>query len=311
MRRPSFRNRFLPAEWRDGLSKGAIQQQLMDSPFVKGFVDVYHALQGFRAKRQHLSMFAPHFSYKMTSAVFGIGRKLVYFARVHAGEYGGARPVPPSVTSYRISPEAAEGVNAFVSQPEITQVLASAPGTHSTPISELTLKPEAAWRRYDAATPDGESKVGRSSFLNYLNQPCFRLQRSKSCLCGPCESYGWQNFEDLDTLIKSLTLGAKTERGYLARAHALRDFLKHDYRRMCVNASGLDASAPRSAWLCIPFALSTLTDGAFSCACEHEHTMGRDRVPHRRSLAPARGEATRCHGEGCEVGRRGQCMPRR
>jgi len=116
MRRPSFRNRFLPAEWRDGLSKGAIQQQLMDSPFVKGFVDVYHALQGFRAKRQHLSMFAPHFSYKMTSAVFGIGRKLVYFARVHAGEYGGARPVPPSVTSYRISPEAAEGVNAFVSR---------------------------------------------------------------------------------------------------------------------------------------------------------------------------------------------------
>ena len=43
---------------------------------------------------------------------------------------------------------------------------------------------------------------------------------------------------------------------------------------MCVNSSGLDVSTPRRAWLCIPFALSTLTDGAFSCACEHEHTMG-------------------------------------
>ena len=75
-------------------------------------------------------------------------------------------------------------------------------------------------------------------------------------------------------LIKSLALGVQTERGFLSRAHALRDFLKHDYRRMCVNASGLDASSPRSAWLCIPFALSTLTDGAFSCACNHEHTMG-------------------------------------
>ena len=100
------------------------------------------------------------------------------------------------------------------------------------------------------------------------------LCRSKACLCGPCETHGWQNFEDLDTLIKSLTLGATTERGFLSRAHALRDFIKHDYRRMCVNSSGLNPSTPRSAWLCIPFALSTLTDGAFSCACEHEHTMG-------------------------------------
>ena len=75
MRRPSFRNRFLPTEWRDGLSTGAIRRQLMDSPFVKGFADVYHALQGFRAKRQHLSMFAPHFPYKVTAAVFGIKRK--------------------------------------------------------------------------------------------------------------------------------------------------------------------------------------------------------------------------------------------
>ena len=109
--------------------------------------------------------------------LFGIGRKLVYLARLHAGEYGGARPVPPSLTSYRITPEAAEGLNAFVGGPEITQVLASAPGAHITTISELTLKPEAAWRRYNAATPAGKSKVGRPSFLNYLKQPCFRLQR--------------------------------------------------------------------------------------------------------------------------------------
>ena len=97
---------------------------------------------------------------------------------MHAGEYGGARPVPPLLTSYRISPEAAQELNAFVSRPEITQVLASAPGVHSIPMSELTLKPEAAWRRYDKAIPAGKGKVGRSSFLTYLDQPCFRLQRS-------------------------------------------------------------------------------------------------------------------------------------
>ena len=227
MNKPSFRNRFLAPEWRDGMGKAAVQERVLKTPFVAEFVKVYHQTRGFRAKRQLLSIFAPHFPYNVTRRVFGIGRKLVYLARLHAGEYGGARPVPPSLTSYRIRPEAAEGVTAFVSKPEFTQVLASAPGIHSTAISELTIRPEKLWRKYDAATPDGPGKVSRSQFLAYLDQPCFRLQTSKSCLCGPCEEHGWQNFEDLETLIKALHLGAEAERGFLVRLRALRDYLKH------------------------------------------------------------------------------------
>ena len=234
---------------------------------------VHKELKGFRAKRQLLSVFAPHFPYDVTMRLFGVGRMAVYHARLHAGEYGGARPVPPSLTSYRISPEAAEGVTAFVSKPEYTQTLASAPGVNSTPITELTLRPEALWRKYDAATPEGPGKVGRSSFLSYVDQPCFRLQASKSCLCGPCEEHGWQNFEDLSSLVKALHLGAVAERGFLVRVRKLRDFLKHDYRRMCVNALSTPGD-PCSGWLCIPFGLSALTDGDFSCPCSHEHNMG-------------------------------------
>lgn len=115
----------------------------------------------------------------------------MYLARLHSGEYGGARPVPPRLTSYRISPEAAAGVTAFVSLPEITQVLASASGVHSMLVSELILRPEAAWRRYDAMKPAGPGKVGRTSFLDYLRQPCFRLHVSKICLGGPCERHAW------------------------------------------------------------------------------------------------------------------------
>lgn len=205
--------------------------------------------------------------------LFGVGRKTVYFAKLHAAEHGGARPVPPSLVSYRIKPEAAAAVTAFVSKPEYTQTLASAPGINSTPITELTLRPEALWRRYDAATPNGPEKVGRSSFLSYLEQPCFRIQASKSCLCGPCEEHGWQNFEDLNALIKALHLGVDVERGFLARVQKLRDFLKHDYRRMCANALNTPTN-PCSAWLCIPHGLSTLTEGAFSCPCPREHKMG-------------------------------------
>ena len=43
---------------------------------------------------------------------------------------------------------------------------------------------------------------------------------------------------------------------------------------MCINATAQPASAPRSARLCIPYALSSLTDGAFGCSCSHEHTLG-------------------------------------
>jgi hypothetical protein len=98
--------RSLPDEWRNGLTQKAVQEQMLETPFVKSFVGVYRKLKGYRLKRQHLSLFAPYFPYETTMRLFCVGRKAVYFAKVHAGQYGGARPVPPTLTSYRISPEA-------------------------------------------------------------------------------------------------------------------------------------------------------------------------------------------------------------
>ena len=126
MLKPSFRNRFLASEWRDGLGKAAVQEQILRTPFVATFVKTYKELDGYRAKRQLLSLFAPFFPYAVTMQLFGVGRKAVHAARVHAGEYGGARPVPASLNSYRITPEAAEGVSAFVSKPDFTQARAPA-----------------------------------------------------------------------------------------------------------------------------------------------------------------------------------------
>jgi hypothetical protein len=65
MKSPSFRNTYLPREWRDGLTPAAIQQQMLETPFVTGMVTVYHELSGFRAKRRHLALFAPHFPVKV------------------------------------------------------------------------------------------------------------------------------------------------------------------------------------------------------------------------------------------------------
>jgi len=145
MLKPSFRNRFLASEWRGGLSKAAVQEQILRTPFVATFVNTYKQLNGFRAKRQLLSLFAPFFPYAVTMQLFGVGRKVVHLARVHAGEYGGARVVPASLASYRIKPEAAEGVSAFVSKPDFTQVQSLVP----------TMKP---YLLPHSSTPLGQSR---------------------------------------------------------------------------------------------------------------------------------------------------------
>ena len=145
MLKPSFRNRFLASEWRGGLSKAAVQEQILRTPFVATFVNTYKQLNGFRAKRQLLSLFAPFFPYAVTMQLFGVGRKVVHLARVHAGEYGGARVVPTSLASYRITPEAAEGVSAFVSKPDFTQVQSLVP----------TMKP---YLLPHSSTPLGQSR---------------------------------------------------------------------------------------------------------------------------------------------------------
>lgn len=40
MRKPSFRGRFLPPEWRDGLTNASAQKQVMDSKFLGSFTRI-------------------------------------------------------------------------------------------------------------------------------------------------------------------------------------------------------------------------------------------------------------------------------
>ena len=43
-------------------------------PFMQGMVSVYHALPGWRTRRQHLSLVAPYFSYPVVMSLFGVGQ---------------------------------------------------------------------------------------------------------------------------------------------------------------------------------------------------------------------------------------------
>eukprot|EP00966_Prymnesium_polylepis_P310937 7183793-Prymnesium_polylepis.1 len=166
-------------------------------------------------------------------ATFNVGPWKVYAARLHAAAHGAARPVPPAIKSFRLKPEAVEYLTDFVNRPEFTQTLASNKGGTSW-INELTLRPEQLARKYEEVVPL-ELRISRSEVLKYLQQSCFRLQRAKSCLCGPCEEHGWQNFEDLKVLIDELGLGAKATAGFKVRIQNLSDYLRHDYRRECTN----------------------------------------------------------------------------
>ena len=241
-------------------------QLLLEMPFMQGMVSVYHALPGWRTRRQHLSLVAPYFSYPVVMSLFGVGRWTVFSARLHAKQHGAERPVPPSRVSYRISPEKAAGLNAFVNNPAFIQILAhnkdgSAGGEA---VSELRLKPEQLWNKYKDATPE-QQRVSRSKFREFLSDDRLRMMSCKSCLCGPCEQYGTDSFRELDSTIRKLGLGSKEERSYLQRAAKLRDYLSHDYRRKCSLSSD-------NAAQCIVFALSAAS-AEWSCTCDHSHSM--------------------------------------
>ena len=106
LKRRGFQS-FLPERVRKALDKNALRDQALKLPLVAGLVGVFHKLEGFRARRQHLALFAPFFPYSVTMELFGVTRWQVLMARLHAAEHGAHRPVPPAVTSFRIKPEAA------------------------------------------------------------------------------------------------------------------------------------------------------------------------------------------------------------
>ena len=202
---------------------------------------------------------------QVTQSLFGVTRWKVYSAKLHAGTYGAARNVPPSVTTFRIMPEADTFLNAFMNSPENVQLLADNKGASHASVA-LKQVPEKLWKKYESEVGK-DLQVSRSKFLEYLKQPIFCLLRGKTCLCGPCIEHGTQAFEELRMTIDALAvagLDKKVADSLQRRADALHDHLAHGYRSKCSLSS-------RCATRCIPFALSG--SGVFGCACDHTHEM--------------------------------------
>lgn len=124
LKRKEFQLTWLPDELRDGLLAVRRRQLLFETPFMAGMVETYRALTGWRARRQHLALVAPFFPIPVVMALFDVGRVKVWLARLHAKEHGADRAVPPSRVSYRIKPELAAYLNAFVNDPNFIQILA-------------------------------------------------------------------------------------------------------------------------------------------------------------------------------------------
>ena len=242
--RPSWRNRFLPEEPQE-------RDAMLATPFVATFVQVYHQLQTWQLKRQHLSMFAPHFAYKVTMRLFGVGRWIVYAAKLHAaGLGGGARPVPHRVVTLRISTEASDALIGFLNDPENVQILAESLFSTGAPSHGLKQVPEKLFKKYERVVAE-DVRVGCSSFLEYISSArCFHIMRASTCLCAPCLD-GGHAFDDLLRLVERLGqyLGVTVTAAFKKRAAALRHYLEHEYRGRCALQSSV-------ATQCITFALS-------------------------------------------------------
>ena len=92
--------------------------------------------------------------------LFGVSYFKVYMATLHAGTHTAARPVPPAVASFRITPDKVDWLSAFINRPEITQTLASSGGKKGA-TTELRLKPDVLYRKYEEAVPE-EEQVSRT-----------------------------------------------------------------------------------------------------------------------------------------------------
>eukprot|EP00326_Haptolina_ericina_P014451 CAMPEP_0181189228 /NCGR_PEP_ID=MMETSP1096-20121128/11551_1 /TAXON_ID=156174 ORGANISM="Chrysochromulina ericina, Strain CCMP281" /NCGR_SAMPLE_ID=MMETSP1096 /ASSEMBLY_ACC=CAM_ASM_000453 /LENGTH=600 /DNA_ID=CAMNT_0023278369 /DNA_START=479 /DNA_END=2279 /DNA_ORIENTATION=- len=170
--RPSWRKRFLPEEPQE-------RDTMLATPFVATFVEVYHQLPTWQLKRQHLSMFAPHYPYKVTMQLFSVGRWIVYAAKLHAsGLGGGARPVPRRVVTLRISADASDALIGFLNDPENVQILAESLFSTGAPSHGLKQVPAKLYKKYERVVPE-DQRVGRSSFLEYLSSArCFHIMRA-------------------------------------------------------------------------------------------------------------------------------------
>ena len=189
LKRRSFQ-KFLPEHVRKALGKHALRDAALELPFVAGLVEVYHKLDGFRARRQHLALFAPFFPYTVTMELFGATRRHVVMARLHAAQHGAEWLVPPTIASFRIKPEVAAKLNAFANSPENVQILARGKA-HDVSVG-LKQPPEKLWLKYEKQSlgwPE-HFRISRSPFLNFFDQGCFQILRAKSCLCGPCHENG-------------------------------------------------------------------------------------------------------------------------
>jgi hypothetical protein len=231
----SWRKRFLPADMQAQLDGRAVRKAVLDTPFVQTFVHVYHTLSGFKAKRQHLSMFAPHFPWKVTQETFGVSEHLVYRARLHAAGWGAGRPVPQRIVSFRITPEQGDELLRFANNADNVQILASSKNKSSLMSVGLKQRRERLWRKYYETTAP-LLRVGRSRFLAFFSTPrVFHTLRATSCLCGPCLEHGIQAFKELADTITDLGafIGSAVCKTFLGRAEHLRDYFGHEYMQQC------------------------------------------------------------------------------
>lgn len=188
-------------------------------------------------------------------------------ARIHAGEHGAERPVPPVVASFRVRPEAAAALNAFANSPENVQLLAR--GKANEVAAGLKQPPEKLWLKYEkesASWPE-HLRISRSLFLTFFNQSCFQLLKAKSCLCGPCHEHGTLNFEALNELLSVLEtlVGAKVAKSCKVRAERLHGYLAHEFRGRCSLSSTVETQ-------CITHALCGSLE--WGCECNHgNHVM--------------------------------------
>ena len=121
-----------------------------------------------------------------------------------------------------------------------------------------------------------------------LSQKMYKDMKAKTCLCGPCMTYGYEVFIQLDDLVKRIGSRARGNKlpEFLKRLQSLKHYLTTEYR------DHIQIHSP-CATLCMTYALSGI-GLAFKTTCDHAHEMSSGKCNERFFLFEDIHNETRC-----------------
>ena len=248
-------------------------QALLDFPLVQNMVNSYQStslLMNKEKQREILSLFAPHYTVRVTMELFNCTEYQVKAARLHSRMWGGCVPkFKEKMVVHRLNKETAEHIEAFSVRDDNMQRTAFS--VNKQPGVQRKMRRARLWRKYKSECKTlGLKNCSKSFFYLFMSDSVVKDMHSRSCCCGQCVEFGLESWAALRDVVKLYLPSGQQVDSFLARIDEQESFYKYEYRSLLL-VSSTEAS------LCMTHALSRKEPELHS-KCDHDHVVSDTRT---------------------------------